>query len=166
MQRTCYGFGVSDADDMANRSKKLAKDLLEAMDKPDDPARQAYEAEKEIADKEALDDFYVRTGQKKKASAAGGAATRLAGRIAGASGTVDEQVSEHVALRFGALPSGGEQYVQVRVTTASGGSTSSQFLARGSATELAAKLGSADVAKEIEDTAAALVEQQRQQRLP
>src|SRR4051812_45919348 len=105
---------------MATRSKKLAKDLLDGLDKPDDPARQAYDAEKEIADKQALDDFYVRTGQKKKASAAAAAAGRLAERLAGAAGTVDEDVSEHVALRFGSLPSSGEQYVQVRVTTASG----------------------------------------------
>jgi len=152
---------------MATRSKKLAKDLLDGLDKPDDPARQAYDAEKEIADKRALDDFYVRTGQKKKeASAAGGAAGRLAGRIAGASGTVDEHVSEHVALRFGSLPSSAEHYVQVRVTTASGGSTTSQFLVRGSVAELTAKLRSGDIAHEIEDVAASLVEQQHRQQLP
>jgi len=162
---------VTDPDDMATRSKKLAKDLLDGMDAPDDPDRIAYDEQKRIADKQALEDFYVRTGQKKP-SAAGSAAKKLADRVAslteGTFEPIDEAVSAHVALRFAPQPSDpkAERYVQVRVTTPSGGSVSSQSLGRGTTAELVAKLRSPAVAAEIEETAEKLVDSQRGQQLP
>ena len=158
-------------DDMATRSKKLAKDLLDGMDAPDDPDRIASDEQKRITDKQALEDFYVRTGQKKP-SAAGTAANKLADRagslVEGAFEPIDEAVSSHVTLSFAPLPSDPKsgRYVQIRVTTPSGGSVTSQWLARGTTAELVAKLRSPGVAAEIEDTAEKLVEGQRRRDLP
>jgi hypothetical protein len=57
---------MSDADDMAARSRQLAKDLLDALDAPDDPAVLAHLEQKEREDVAALEAFYIRTGQKPK----------------------------------------------------------------------------------------------------
>ena len=51
-------------NDLAASSKKLAKDLLELLDREDDPDRLAYSVQKEREDRAALARFYVRTGQK------------------------------------------------------------------------------------------------------
>jgi hypothetical protein len=51
-------------DDLNARTKQLAKDILEALDAEDDPDRLAYAVQKEGEDREALERFYVRTGQK------------------------------------------------------------------------------------------------------
>ncbi len=66
-ERPATLIAMGDAEDLAARSKQLAKELLETLDKPDDPDRAAFEAEKERKDREALEAFYVRTGQKPKA---------------------------------------------------------------------------------------------------
>jgi hypothetical protein len=60
---------MTDADDMAARTKQLAKDILEELDAPVDPERVAYEAKKDRDDREALERFYVATGQKQPAPA-------------------------------------------------------------------------------------------------
>ena len=52
------------ADDLDARSKQLAKDLLEALDREDDPDRLAYAVQKEREDRAALERFYVQTGQE------------------------------------------------------------------------------------------------------
>lgn len=51
-------------DDLDARSKELAKDLLDALDREDDPDRLAYAVQKEREDRASLERFYVRTGQK------------------------------------------------------------------------------------------------------
>lgn len=51
-------------DNLDARSKQLARDLLEALDREDDPDRLAYVVQKEREDRAALELFYVRTGQK------------------------------------------------------------------------------------------------------
>ncbi len=51
-------------DDLDARTKQFAKDLLEALDREDDPDRLAYAIQKEREDRAALEQFYVRTGQK------------------------------------------------------------------------------------------------------
>ena len=51
-------------DDLDARTKQLAKDLLEALDREDDPDRLAYAVQKEREDREALGLFYVQTGQR------------------------------------------------------------------------------------------------------
>jgi hypothetical protein len=53
-----------DASEIAERSKRLAQQLLEALDQPEDPDRIAYEVQKDREDREALERFYVATGQK------------------------------------------------------------------------------------------------------
>ena len=55
---------MTDSDDMAARSKKLAKTILDALDEPESPERKAYEEQKDRDDREALDKFYALTGQK------------------------------------------------------------------------------------------------------
>jgi hypothetical protein len=51
-------------DDLDARTKQLAKALLEALDREDDPDRLAYTVQKEGEDRAALERFYVRTGQR------------------------------------------------------------------------------------------------------
>jgi hypothetical protein len=51
-------------DDLDARSKQLAKDLLDALDREDDPDRLAYAVQKEREDRAALERFYVQTGQR------------------------------------------------------------------------------------------------------
>ena len=51
-------------DDRDARTKQLAKELLEALDREDDPDRLAYAVRKERDDRAALDRFYARTGQQ------------------------------------------------------------------------------------------------------
>ena len=51
-------------DDLDVRTKQLAKDLLEALDREYDPDWLAYTVQKEREDRAALEQFYVRTGQK------------------------------------------------------------------------------------------------------
>ena len=45
------GLGFAMTDDLHARSKQLAKDLLDALDREDDPDRLAYEVQKERADR-------------------------------------------------------------------------------------------------------------------
>ena len=52
------------ASDTVARSKQLAKDLLDALDKPISPEREVYDAQKEREDREALERFYRATGQQ------------------------------------------------------------------------------------------------------
>jgi hypothetical protein len=53
-----------DPNDISQRSKQLAKDLIEAMQRPGaDPERAEYDARKEREDRAALEDYYRRTGQ-------------------------------------------------------------------------------------------------------
>jgi hypothetical protein len=52
------------ADDQDARSRQLAKQLLGALDREDDPDRLAYAVQKERDDRAALDRFYVQSGQK------------------------------------------------------------------------------------------------------
>jgi hypothetical protein len=51
-------------DDFDARTKQLAKEILEALDREYDPDWLAYVVQKEREDREALERFYVRTGQK------------------------------------------------------------------------------------------------------
>lgn len=52
-------------NELQQRGRRLAQELLEAMQRPGvDPERAAYEAEKERADRDALEDYYRRTGQR------------------------------------------------------------------------------------------------------
>jgi hypothetical protein len=57
---------MTDADDMAQRAKQLAKDLLEALDRDPEPESALAEARerKEREDNELGEAFYVQTGQK------------------------------------------------------------------------------------------------------
>jgi uncharacterized protein YjbI with pentapeptide repeats len=55
---------MSDADDMAARSKQVAKHLLDALDQDPDPARAVAAEAKERDDAAQLETFYVQTGQK------------------------------------------------------------------------------------------------------
>ncbi|MDB4964073.1 MAG: hypothetical protein JWP01_4072 [Myxococcales bacterium] len=56
-------------DDAAERTKQLAKKLLEALDAPTDPEKEARLAEKEARDKEALEKYYRETNQPPPAKA-------------------------------------------------------------------------------------------------
>ena len=58
---------MTDDDDLKRRNEQLAKELLESLRRgKTSPERQAYDAEKEQADKASLEDYYRRTGQVKE----------------------------------------------------------------------------------------------------
>ena len=163
---------MTDADDMAARSKKLAKTILDALDEPEDPERKAYEEQKDREDREALEKFYALTGQTKPkpdttiASALGQLADRIAkASPVGAFDPVDVSFTavdgRNVVLRFAPLPSNPDgRYVELRVFTNSGQSNSSQWLMRGSNDELVAHVrrpaATAEVARTIGELIASL----------
>lgn len=56
---------TTDADDMAARSRRLAQQILDVLDQPDDPVHRAQIEKKEKRDKDALERFYIASGQRK-----------------------------------------------------------------------------------------------------
>src|SRR5215813_10612938 len=68
-------------DDIAAHSRQLAKDLLDEMDRPKSAEREAYEAQKEREDREALERFYLATGQIEPEQVAQRALHEMAGTI-------------------------------------------------------------------------------------
>ena len=57
---------------MAARTKQLAKDPLDEMNKPKSAEREAYEGQEEREDREALERFYLAIGQVKPEKAPSG----------------------------------------------------------------------------------------------
>ena len=69
---------MPDDDDPKRRSQQLAKNILESLERPDaSRERAAYEAEKEAADRSALEAYYRRTGQVKDRSAKARSGTEM-----------------------------------------------------------------------------------------
>jgi len=166
---------MTDADDMAARSKQVAKTILDALDEPEDPERKAYEAQKEREDREALEKFYALTGQKPKPDPAiASALQELADRIAkappaGAFEPVDASFTvagRNAILRLSPLPSNPDgRYVELRVFTQSGQSTSSQWLSRGSNDELVAYVRRPEAPAEVARTIGELIESLKRNEL-
>ena len=69
---------MTDDDELKRRNEQLAKELLETLKTPGmSPERAAFEADKERADKAALEDYYRRTGQVKDAPAKARSGTEM-----------------------------------------------------------------------------------------
>jgi hypothetical protein len=165
---------VPDPDDMAARSRQLAKDLLDEMDKPKSPKCEAYEAQKERADREALERFYIATGQIKPEQVAQRALTELAEKIERMAPTSAFEpvevpvtlVGRKDVLRFAPSPSKPDKrYVELSISSESGLSTSSQWLESGTNEELVAYLRRPEVIAETIATAAELAQSLSRNRL-
>jgi hypothetical protein len=137
-------------------TKQLAKDILDELDKPTSPEREAQLAEKERADREALEKFYIATGQIKPEQVMQRALVELADKIermkAPVSGPFDmlelpiEIKGRKGTLRFAASPRKAEnRYVELSIYSESGLSTSSQWLEQGTAEALVAYLRKPEV---------------------
>lgn len=169
---------MTDSDDMAARSKRLAKTILDALDKPKDPERRAYEEQKDREDREALEKFYLVTGQKPPPHAEStdgpivAALHELADRVeqtphVGSFAPIDVGFTPvegtKAVLRFSPLPSTPEsgRYVELRVFSKSGQSKSSQWLTSGSNDVLFAYLRRPDAVTEVMKTMREIVEAQQ-----
>ncbi len=141
---------------MAAPTKDLAKEILDELDKPTSPEREAQQAEKERRDREALEKFYIDTGQVKPEQVMQRALAALADQIERmnppATGPFDtfelpiEVKGRKGTLRFAASPRKAEnRYVELSVYSESGQSTSSQWLEQGTAEALVSYLRKPEV---------------------
>jgi hypothetical protein len=152
---------VTDEGDMAARTKQLAKDLLDQLDEPESKERAEYQAQKEREDREALEKFYIATGQVKPEQVMQRALVELADQIErlnppdGDFEAVEVPFTLHdrkAILRFGPSPSSPDKrYVELSIASESGLSTSSQWLEKATNAELVAYLRKPEV---IADTIA------------
>lgn len=159
-----------------DRSKQLAKDLLDELDKPISPEREAQLAEKERADREALEKFYIATGQIKPEQVMQRALAELADKIERMNAPVSgpfEQLELPIelkgrkgTLRFAPSPRKPEnRYVELSIYSESGLSTSSQWLEQGTAEALVAYLRKPEVVADTLTTADELMESLSRNRL-
>lgn len=166
---------MPDPDDMAARSRQLAKNLLDEMDKPKSAEREAYEAQKEREDREALERFYIATGQVKPEQVAQRALAELADkieRLAPADATFEAVEvpltlsGRKAVLRFAPSPSKPDKrYVELSVSSESGLSTSSQWLDSGTNADLITYLRRPDVVADTLATADELAQSLSRNRL-
>ncbi len=160
---------------MAARSRQIAKDLLDELGKPRSAEREAYEAQKEREDREALERFYIATGQVKPEQVAQRALVELADMIErmAPTGATFEPLEVPVTLggrkavlRFAPSPSKPDKrYVELSVSSESGLSTSSQWLDSGSSTDLIAYLRRPEVVADTLATAEELAQSLIRNRL-
>ena len=159
---------------MAARSKQLAKDLLDEMDKPKNDEREAYEAQKECEIREALERFYGRTGQVKPdlpQQAIAELAHRIEQMPPGVMTFEDIEVPLTIAgrkevLRFAPSPSNpGRRFIELTVWSQSGLSTSSQWLESGSSDDLIAHLRRPEMVADIRSTADGLIQSLNRNRM-
>ena len=152
---------------MAARTKQLAKDPLDEMNKPKSAEREAYEGQKEREDREALERFYLATGQVKPEQGAQRALAHLADKIQRMTPTATFEPVEvpltlagrKAVLRFAPSPSKPDKrYVELSVSSESELSTSSQWLESGSNADLIEYLRRPDVVADTPATADELVQ--------
>ncbi|MFN0060371.1 MAG: hypothetical protein ACKVX7_18095 [Planctomycetota bacterium] len=139
----------AESDDLAARSKQLARELLVAMDAPTSVEREEYEAHKERADQIAFEQFYLATGQLTEEQTTERGLRKLADRIeqrnpAGDNEPIEVQFAlapRPAKLRCAQTPSRADRHdVELTIQSESAQSTSSQWLRSGSNAELVAWL--------------------------
>jgi hypothetical protein len=141
---------VADPDDITAQSRRFAKDILDELDKPKSKGREEQMAQKERDDSEAVEQFYVATGQIKAVQIIARALVELADtleRLDPPDGDFEPikvvfTLNERKAvLRFAPSPSeSGKRYVELSLASKSGLSTSSQWLESGTNRHLVAYL--------------------------
>jgi hypothetical protein len=133
-------------DDDLTPAQRFARDVLEEMNKPKSPEREAYEARKELEDCAAIERMYIATGQY--------APEKLFDRLLAIMAETIEKLNppdgpfEPVGLelkykgrkgvlRFAPSPNKPDRrYVELSINSESGLSTSSQWLDNGTNAEL------------------------------
>ncbi len=137
--------------EITTRSKRLAQDILDELDRPISNERAAQLARKEEEDRASLERFYVTSGQAEPEAILARRLTELVDAIERAdpprTGTFAPiemsfpMPGRRAALRFAASPSKAERrYVELSVGTPSGISTSSSWLDIGTHDDLLAWL--------------------------
>jgi len=146
-------------------TKQLAQDLLDELDKPKSPEREAYEIRKEREDREALERFYISTGQAKPQLIIAHVLADLAAAIETANPTENTFEPIEVAftyqnrkgvLRFIPSPSPKKperRYLELSIKSESGVSTSSAFIDDGTNESIVAYLRKPEV---VADTMATI----------
>lgn len=122
-----------------DRAKQLAKDILDELDKPTSPERLAQQAQKEREDREALERFYIATGQIKPEQVMQRALAELADKIERMTAPATDLFELPIeikgrkgTLRFAPSPTKPEhRHVEISIYSDSGLSTSSQVLESG-----------------------------------
>jgi hypothetical protein len=146
------------ASEATARGKQFAKDLLDALDRPDSVERQAYEAMKEREDRESLERLYRATGQRKATPAeAVGILADAIEKIPPAEPFKPIEIElempgvRRTMLRFAASPTKPQKrYVELQVYTPSGISHSSQWMESGTNAELVGFLRRTTMVAEID----------------
>ena len=150
-------------DDELTPAQKFAKDVLEEMNKPPSAEREAYEAQKEIEDRAAIEKMYIATGQYEPTKLF----TRLLAIMAETIEKLDpppgpfEPVELELkykgrrgVLRFAPSPSKAERrYVELSINSETNLSTSSQWLDNGTNAELVTYLRRPEVVADTIATA-------------
>jgi hypothetical protein len=159
---------------MAAQSKELAKDLLDELDRPKSDEHEAYEARKEDEDREALEQFYRRTGQVTPdplQQAIAALAERIEEMPPGVTAFEAIEVpltitGRKAMLRFAVSPAKPDRrFLDLTVWSASGLSTSAQWLSNGSGDELIAHLRRPEMAADIRSSAEELIQSLDRHRL-
>ena len=152
----------------------MARLILEEMEKPTSPEREAYLAQKEREDGEALEHVYRLSGQRKATVVEAVSALAYAIETLPLDGPFNEIEVEieglcgrKAILSLGPSPSKVpfKRYIELTVFTPSGLSKSSQWLNSGTNAELAAFLRRASMAAEIGAVAEELVLSLQRNRL-
>ena len=150
-------------DDELTPAQKFAKDVLEEMNKPPSAEREAYEAQKEIEDRAAIEKMYIATGQYEP--------TKLFTRLLAIMAETIEKLNpppgpfepvelelkykgRRGVLRFAPSPSKAERrYVELSINSETNLSTSSQWLDNGTNAELVTYLRRPEVVADTIATA-------------
>jgi hypothetical protein len=148
---------------LTSRAKQLAKDVLEEMDKPISPEREAALARKEREDKESLERFYVTTGQAtpeeifKYYLAEMATAIECLNPPDGPFDPIELPLSykgRKGMLRFAPSPNKApRRYVELSIDSESGLSTSSAMLDTGTNAEIVTYLRRPELVAEMIETA-------------
>lgn len=150
-------------DDDLTPAQKFAKEVLEEMNKPPTPDREAYEAQKELAARAELEKLSIATGQYEPEELF----TRLLALMAdtiealnppdGPFETIELKLKykgRRGILRFAPSPNKADRrYIELSINSESGLSTSSQWLDNGSNAELVRYLRRPDVVADTIATA-------------
>jgi hypothetical protein len=172
----------ADRDEFERQTKQLARGILDALDRYDDPdvvaAREQRAAARDAHTIATIERFFLETGQRDDGDSLQTSVAKMSAYFAAkleAAGSLTGELTQplprrdtgaRVELEVGELPAGDTRhYLQLVLYTPEGKGTTSQFLRRGSPGELIAFLREASAADEIIATVDDLEKHQRQRQM-
>jgi len=153
-------------DAFKRQTEQVARNILDALDRYDDPdvaaAREQREAARDAHTISTIEKFYLETGQRDDGDSLQTSVAKMSAYFAAkleAAGSLTGELTQplpqrdtgaRVELEVGKLPAGDTRhYLQLVLYTPEGKGTTSQFLRRGSLGELIAFLREPPAANEI-----------------